>query len=142
MLHGSRYLASLASCMQGMEKHDWLKFTRPYNLRDRLFEFACVVTHLVHYLQTRGPIPRLLSEQILRSGNSAGANWEEADDGSSDADRLAKQRISLRELKETLFRLRVLRATGHMGEVHDPIIQENRELKDIVASIVNKSAHK
>ncbi len=123
-----------------MEKQDWLKFTRPYNLRERLFEFACVITHLVHYLHTRGPIPRLLSEQILRSGNSAGANFEEADDGSSPADKLAKQRITLRELKETLFRLRVLRATGHLSEQHDPVIQENRELKDMVASIVNKSS--
>ena len=125
-----------------MEKPDWLKFTRPYNLRDRLFEFACVITHLVHHLHTRGPIPRLLSEQILKAGNSAGANWEEADDGSSPADKLAKQRITLRELKETLFRLRVLRATGHLTEVHDPILQENRELKDVVASIVNKASQR
>lgn len=125
-----------------MEKTDWLNFTRPYNLRDRLFEFACVIAHLVHWLHTRGPVPRLLSEQILRAGNSAGANWEEADDGSSPADKLAKQRISLRELKETLFRLRVLRATGHLADVHDPIIQENRELKDMVASIVNKASQK
>jgi four helix bundle protein len=125
-----------------MNKPDWLKFTRPYDLRDRLFEFAVVITRLVHYLHTRGPIPRLLSEQILRAGNSAGANFEEADDGSSPADKLAKQRITLRELKETLFRLRVLRSTGHLLEEHDPIIQENRELKDMVASIVNKASQK
>jgi four helix bundle protein len=125
-----------------MEKRDWSKFRKPYDLRERLFEFACVITHLVHYLHTRGPIPRLLSEQILRSGNSAGANYEEADDGSSPADRLAKRRIVLRELKETLFRLRVLRATGHLSEEHDPVIQENAELKRIVATLVDKWGHK
>jgi hypothetical protein len=43
----------LKACLR-MEKPDWLKFTRPYNLRDRLFEFACVITHLVHYLQRNG----------------------------------------------------------------------------------------
>ena len=121
-----------------MQKPGWLNFTRPYNLRDRLFEFAVVITHLVHYLHTKGPVPRVLSEQILRSGNSAGANFEEADDGSSPADTLAKRKIVLRELKETLFRLRVLRAAGHLGEEHDAIIQENIELKNIVAAIVNK----
>src|SRR5262245_52589370 len=118
-----------------MEKRDWSEFKRPYDLRDRLFEFACVITHLVHYLHTRGPIPRLLSEQILKSGNSAGANYEEADDGSSPADKLAKRKIVLRELKETLFRLRVLRATGHLLEEHEPVIQENLELKLIVSKL-------
>ena len=108
-----------------METKDWLKFTRPYDLRDRLFEFACVITHLVHYLHRKGPIPRILSEQILRSGNSAGANFEEADDGSSPADKLAKRKIVLCELKETLFRLRV-----------------RVELKKMVASLVNKASGK
>ena len=121
-----------------MDTKDWLKFTRPYDLRDRLFEFVCMITHLVHYLHTKGPIPRMLSEQILRSGNSAGANFEEADDGSSPADRLAKRKIVLRELKETLFRLRVLRKTGYLSEEHDPIIQENLELKKMVAAIVSR----
>ena len=116
-----------------------MKFTRPYDLRDRLFEFACVITHLVHYLHKKGPVPRILSEQILRSGNSAGGNFEEADDGSSPADKLAKRKIVLRELKETLFRLRVLRATGHISDEHDPIIQENLELQKMVASLVNKA---
>jgi four helix bundle protein len=125
-----------------METKDWLKFTRPYDLRDRLFEFACVITHLVHYLHAKGPIPRIVSEQILRSGNSAGANFEEADDGSSPADKLAKRKIVLRELKETLFRLRVLRKTGHLSDEHDPVIQENLELKNMVASLANKALQK
>jgi four helix bundle protein len=85
---------------------------KPYDLRQRLFQFACLTVRIVQYLHTRGPIGIKLSEQILKSGTSAGANYEEADDGSSDADKLAKRRIVLRELKETSFRLRVLRQTG------------------------------
>jgi four helix bundle protein len=121
-----------------MEKPDWSRFRKPYDLRERLFEFACAITHLVHFLHIQGPVPRLLSEQILRSGNSAGANYEEADDGSSAADQLAKRKITLRELKETLFRLRVLRATGYLTEEHDPVIQETIELKRIVATLVHR----
>ena len=75
------------------------------------------------------------SGQLLASGNSAAANYEEADDGSSVRDRLAKARIALRELKETRLRLRVLRATGILTEAHDPVVAENIELIKIVATI-------
>lgn len=61
-----------------------------------------------------------LSYQILKSGNSAGANYEEADDGSSPSDVLAKRKITLRELKETRFRMRVLRHSGLMLPEQDP----------------------
>ena len=124
----------------GMKEENWDVFTRPYDLRDRLFEFACVIVRLVQYLQTKDAVARSLSDQVLRAGNSAGANYEEADDGSSPADTRGKRRISLRELKEALFRLRVLRATGYLGSEHDPVIQETLELKRIMASLVRKTA--
>ena len=122
-----------------MEQQDWSSFNRPYDLRDRLFEFACVITRLVKYLRTRGPIACSLSDQILRSGNSAGANYEEGDDGSSPADTRAKRCIALRELKETIFRLRVLRHEGYLGAEHDPVIQEAIELKRIVAKVIHNA---
>jgi four helix bundle protein len=119
-----------------MKQQDWGTFTRPYDLRERLLEYACAIVRLVQYLQTKDNVARSLSDQVLRAGNSAGANYEEADDGSSPADTRGKRRIALRELKETLFRLRVLRATGYLGPEHDPVIQETLELKRIVASLV------
>ena len=79
--------------------------SKPYDLRERLLLYACLIVRVVHFLHTRGPIPRALSYQILKSGTSAGANYEEADDGTSDRDALAKRKIVLRELKETRFRL-------------------------------------
>ena len=125
-----------------MEKKIRYHFTKPYDLRDRLFEYACVIVRVVEELQQKGTIGRSLGDQVLRAGNSAGANYEEADDGSSPADTRAKRRLTLRELKETLFRLRVLRATGYLDEEHDPVIQETLELKRIVASLLLKSAPK
>jgi four helix bundle protein len=125
-----------------MENRDWSKFSKPYDLRARLFEYACVIVHLVQYLHTQDEVARVLASQILRAGNSAGANYEEADDGSSPADTRGKRRISLRELKESLFRLRVLRSTGYLGPEHDPIIQETLELKLTMASLIRKSKPK
>jgi four helix bundle protein len=95
-----------------------------------------VIVRLVQFLHTQGPISASLSYQILKAGTSAGANYEEADDGSSPRDSLAKERIVLRELKETKFRLCVLRHCGILTEQHEPIITETRELIRIVATVI------
>lgn len=125
-----------------MENNKWEITDKPYDLRLRLLNFACAIVRVVQYLHTRGPVAIELSSQILRSGTSAGANYEEADDGSSDRDVLAKRRITLRELKETRFRLLVLRKTGFMIPAQDPVIQEALELKRIVAKLVRNGEEK
>jgi four helix bundle protein len=122
-----------------MEQQDWSISEKPYDLRQRLLNFAVLCIRVVQYLHTRGPIAIKLSEQVLTSSNSAGANYEEADDGSSARDKLAKRKIVLRELKEVNFRLRVLRKAGLLSQVHDPVIQESLELKLIVAKIIRNT---
>ena len=104
-----------------------------------MFLFACVITRLVKYLHSRGPIAVALSLQLLKCGTSARANYEEPDDGSSPSDTLAKRRIVLRELKETSFRLRILRAEQLLTSAHDPVVRESAELVKIVATIVRNS---
>jgi four helix bundle protein len=122
-----------------MDANDWSIKDKPYDLRERLFNFACVITRLTQYLHTRGPIGAALCAQLLRCGTSAGANYEEADDGSSGRDRLAKRRIVLRELKETSFRLRIMRETGLLSPSHDSVIQECAELIKIVATLIRNT---
>jgi four helix bundle protein len=122
-----------------MDVNDWSITDKPYDIRQRLLNFACIVVRVSQFLQTRGAIAAALSEQLLRSGTSAGANYEEADDGSSPRDRRAKRRIVLRELKETAFRLRVLRRTGILTAAHDPVIAECAELVKIVAALIRRS---
>ena len=119
---------------------DWTVRNKPYDLRERLFEFACLIVRLVQFLHTQGRVARALSYQLLDCGTSAGANYEEADDGSSPRDELAKKKIVLRELKETQFRLRILRRCGFLDASHDPVIGETRELVKILATIVRKSS--
>ena len=50
-----------------------------------------------------------------------------------------RRKIVLRELKETLFRLRVLRNTGILTPAHDPVITECTELVKIVATLIRGS---
>ena len=122
-----------------MDSSDWRPARKPYDLRERLFEFACLIVRVVQFLHSRGPISAALSYQLLKCGTSAGANYEEADDGSSPTDKLAKRKITLRELKETRYRLRVLRQCGFLLPDQDPVIVESDELVRIVATLIRKS---
>ena len=122
-----------------MRDSEWEIRDKPYDLRERLFLYACVIVRVVQFLHTRGPIAKALSYQVLKSGTSAGANYEEADGGSSAKDKLAKRRIVLRELMETHFRLRVLRHCGFLTSAQDPVLHEALELVKIVATIIRNS---
>jgi hypothetical protein len=54
----------------------------------------------------------------------------------------AKRKIVLRELKETFFRLRVLRQADILTPAHDPVIDESAELVRIVATVIRNSPDK
>lgn len=112
---------------------------KPYVLRERLFLFACDVIRVAQKSHTRGPIAGSLSIQLVNAAMNAAANCEEADDGSSRRDFLAKERIGLREVKEARLRLRVLRATDYVSATEDPLIQEAGELVKIIAKIIHNA---
>ena len=53
-----------------MENNDWNFPDKPFDLRERLFIFACTIVRLVQFLHTQGPIAKALSYQILDSGSA------------------------------------------------------------------------
>jgi len=116
------------------------KRQRPFNIHERLLEFAVDIVSATQYLHTRGPVARALSYQLLSAGTSAGANAAEADGASSRADFIAKTRIALKETKETGFRLRVCRRADLLSADFDPLIAESEELVRILATIVLKAS--
>ena len=79
-----------------------------------------------------------MSYQILNAGMSAGSNFEEADDGSSPRDSLAKKKIVLRDLKECCWRMRLVRSAGILTPAQDPVIVESDELVKILSTIIRK----
>jgi four helix bundle protein len=110
---------------------------KPYDIHERLLDFACEVVRAAQFLHRRGPIARALSYQLLAAGTSAGANAEEADGATSHDDFIAKTRIAFREAKETRFRLRVCRRAGLLDETHDALIDESDQLVRILGKIVH-----
>jgi four helix bundle protein len=74
---------------------------------ERSFEFACRILDFSDRLWDRGPSARHISSQLMRCGTSVGSNAEEAQEGQSKADFIAKMSISSKEARETRWWLRV-----------------------------------
>lgn len=113
-------------------------------LSQRLFNFA---VRTIKFLKTLVNSPEIvvLRYQFTKSSSSSGANYEESQAGSSKADFTNKVRISLREMRESNYWLRLIKAT--YDKEYDKnelewLINESAELKLILGSIVQKATKK
>ena len=92
------------------DKRKKTKVEKRNDLSDRLFEFAVKV---IEFLKTipYSPENKTIRSQLSKSAGSSGANYEEAQSGSSKADFTNKVRISLREMRESNYWLRIIERT-------------------------------
>jgi len=109
------------------------------DLADRLFEFAVAVLKFVKTLPDT-PENRIIRYQLVKSSSSSGANYEESQAGSSKPDFANKIRISLREMRESNYWLRLIQRSEPTAdkEQNDYLIKESAELMNILGSIVQK----
>jgi four helix bundle protein len=70
---------------------------------ERAFEFAVRVLKLCDRLLERGPVARHLAYQLMKCGTSIGSNAEEAQEGQTKPDYIAKLSISRKESRETRY---------------------------------------
>ncbi len=108
-------------------------------IRERVFRFACDIVALHDVLLTRGGSARDISRQLMRAATSVGANLEEADAGQSRADFISKCTISLKEARESLYWLRLLRATDKIDSTADALIHECDRIVAVLTAIIKKS---
>ena len=110
------------------------------DLCERLFEFAVKVIEFLKSLPY-SPENKTIRTQLSKCACSSGANYEESQAGSSKADFSNKVRISLHEMRESNFWLRIIKRT--VAEINiselDYLINESDELKKILGSIIRKS---
>jgi len=110
------------------------------DLCERLFEFG---VGAIEFLKTLpySPENKTIRTQLSKSACSAGANYEEAQAGSSKADFTNKVRISLREMRESNYWLRIIKRTVKEVDNNkvESLIKESEELKKILGSIMQKS---
>lgn len=108
------------------------------NLSERLLDFAANIVKLAAKLDKTFS-GRHIGGQLMRSGTSSGANYEEACGAESRLDFIHKLQIVLKELRESLYWLLLIRKTALIPE-SDPtfssLLQEAQELANIVAASI------
>ena len=80
-------------------------------LDERLLEYGARIVRLVGSLP-KTLVGKRIGDQLLRSGTSAGANYEEAQGAESKDDFIHKLHISVKELRESNYWLRLLIKAG------------------------------
>jgi four helix bundle protein len=102
-------------------------------LSDRLLDFGVRVIRLAGALP-RGVASRHVASQLLRSGTSCGANYEEARGGESHADFVHKLSVCWKESRETWYWLKLIhRAEMVKPNRIEPLLQEAKELVAILS---------
>lgn len=103
-------------------------------LRERLYRFALRIVKFVQSLP-RNWVALEIGKQLLRSGTSVDANYEEACGSFSKQEFVYKLSVSFREAKESNYWLRLLRDSGIVtgGEINY-LIQESQEIRNILGT--------
>lgn len=106
------------------------------DISERLLDFAARNLNLAAALP-KSPIGKHICAQLARSATSAGANYEEARGSESSKDFTHKPGMTLKELRETVYRLKVTERaefipSGRLTE----ILQEGEELCKIIAKSI------
>ena len=110
-------------------------------LADKTTAFAIRIVKCCKYLQEDRK-EYIMSNQILRSGTSIGANIHEGIYAQSRADFVSKMSISLKEASETSYWLDLLHKTDYLSDVmFDSLKIEMDEIMRIIISSI-KTAKK
>jgi four helix bundle protein len=105
---------------------------RERDLRVRTKQFALMIVRLYSELPKATAV-QVLGKQVLRSGTSVGAHYQEATRARSCAEFISKIEVGLQELEETNYWLELLEDSGlHCG---DRLGAARREAGELVAML-------
>lgn len=112
------------------------------DLAERLFQFAVRTIKFLRILPNELEFNNIRF-QLAKSTTSAGANYEESQGASSKNDFIYKNEISLKEMRESNYWLRIIEATlifeGELKKELQFLLDESGQLKNILGSIVKNS---
>ena len=104
---------------------------------ERAFDFATRIVKLCDKIAIRGFGARHVAGQLIRCGTSIGANAEEAQEGQSKADYIAKMCVSSKEARKTKYWLRVANAVFYVrAEEIAWELQEADELRFMIRAAI------
>ena len=105
-------------------------------LSEQSMDFAVQIINLVKQLKEQRE--SIISNQIVRSGTSIGANIREAKYAHGTADFISKMQIALKEANETGYWLELLYKTNHIGkEQYDLLESKCKSMRAMLVSSIN-----
>ena len=110
---------------------------RENDLKNRIFCFSIDVLKMLGTIKA-GKEYDVIKYQLSKSATSAGANYEESQAAVSKADFINKVGISLKEIRESNYWLRIIKSLFPKTEKIDYLSGESVELGKILASIILK----
>ncbi len=107
-------------------------------LGNRLFNFAVEVIKYINEIDNSAA-GKIIKFQLIKSSTSSGANYEESQAAASKADFRNKVKVSLKEMRESNYWLRILKELK-IGNIikGDKLVQESEELKKTLGKICTK----
>ena len=106
-------------------------------LIDKSIAFAARIVKLHQHL-VKNKKETIISKQIVRSGNSIGANINEANYGQSKADIISKMHIALKETAETEYRIKLLYMSEYIDDkTSGSLLDDCLEIKRILIASIN-----
>ena len=106
-------------------------------LLEKALLFAARIVKLHKYLVSKKQ-ENIISNQIIRSATSIGANANEAIYGISKADFISKLHISLKETAETEYWINLLYLSDYITEQEkNSLVNDCLEIKKILVSTIN-----
>jgi four helix bundle protein len=107
------------------------------DLLNRTFSFAIRTIKAIRVFPDNTEL-KVIKYQLIKSATSVGANYEEAQAASSKADFTHKVKTALKEARESNYWLRMLAGLNYNSDELQLLIQESKELKNILGAIVLK----
>ena len=119
-----------------MQNGDMEMEERSNDISERLLDYGVEIINLTSELNET-MIGRHIGKQLLKSGTSAGANYEEACGAESRADFIHKLQITLKELRESLDWEKLIKKSKISKNINlDDVIDETKQLIKIIAQSV------
>ncbi len=106
---------------------------------DLSFDFALEIVRVTKYLKSKNEF--VMSNQLLRSGTSIGANISEAQAAQSKNDFIAKMSIAAKEAKETEYWLKLLDKSGYLNKYRNETIlfEKIQSIVKLLSKIIKTS---
>ena len=106
------------------------------DIGERLLEYGARIIKVVESMP-KTLVGRRVADQLLRSGTSVGANYEEARAAESKEDFVHKLQIALKELRESNYWLRLLLKSGKIsaGRMAN-LLDESNQFRAILSKSV------